>query len=71
MKIGMVVHSYYPADVRVRRECEALADRGDRVDLICLGKSSEDLREQIGNVSVYRVPLQHRRGQGPLGYVSE
>ena len=71
MKIGMVVHSYYPADVRVRRECEALADRGDTVDLVCLSRPTEAPREQVGNVAVYRVPIQHRRGQSPIGYVFE
>ena len=47
MKIAMVVHSYYPADVRVRRECEALADRGEHVDLICLQKANEKANEKI------------------------
>ena len=71
MKIAMVVHSYYPNDVRVRRECEALADRGDSVDLICLRKNGERSREQIDNVEVRRLPVQHNRGQGPLGYIKE
>ena len=71
MKMAMVVHSYYPADVRVRRECEALADRGDSVDLICLQKSDEPAFETVGNVDVYRLPVQHHRGQGPAGYIKE
>ncbi len=71
MRIGMVVHSYYPADVRVRRECEALDDRGDMVDLVCLGRPSEPRREKLGNVWVRRVSTEHRRGQSPLGYVVE
>jgi len=71
MKMAMVVHSYYPADVRVRRECEALADRGDCVDLICLQKPDESTFETIGNVDVYRLPVQHRRGQGPVTYILE
>lgn len=71
MKMAMVVHSYYPADVRVRRECEALADRNEEVDLICLQKEGESKKETIGNVTVYRLPVQHHRGQGPLGYIIE
>ena len=71
MKMAMVVHSYYPDDVRVRRECEALADRGDTVDLICLQKPDESVSETIGNVSVHRLPVQHNRGQGPFGYIRE
>ncbi|MDA0747642.1 MAG: glycosyltransferase family 4 protein [bacterium] len=71
MNIAMVVHSYYPADVRVRRECEALADRKDTVHMICLQKSGEPATEQIGNVTVFRLPVQHQRGQGPAGYIRE
>ena len=67
----MVVHSYYPDDVRVRRECAALADRGDSVDLICLRKNGERSREEIDNIEVRRLPVQHIRGQGPLGYIKE
>ena len=71
MKIAMVVHSYYPADVRVRRECEALADRGDTVDMVCLRKPDEPPVETVGNVEVHRLPVQHRRGQGPVAYIRE
>jgi len=71
MKMAMVVHSYYPADVRVRRECDALADRGELVDLICLQKAGETSIEVINNVTVYRLPVQHHRGQGPFAYIVE
>lgn len=71
MKMAMVVHSYYPADVRVRRECEALADRGDRVDMICLQKPGESACETVGNVDIHRLPVQHHRGHGQLAYIVE
>jgi len=67
----MVVHAYYPHDVRVRRQCEALADRGDMVDLVCLRADGEAKTEQVGNVTVHRLPLKHERGQGVLGYIAE
>lgn len=67
----MIVHAYYPHDVRVRRQCEALAERGDVVDLICLQQEGEAPAERIGNVNVHRVPVRHVRGQGPLGYLLE
>lgn len=67
----MVVHAYYPHDVRVRRQCEALADRGDIVDLVCLRGDGETKTERIGNVNVHRLPLRHERGQGMIGYVAE
>ena len=71
MRLGMVVHAYYPHDVRVRRQCEALADRGDIVDLVCLRADGESKTERIGNVRVHRLPLKHKRGQGAAGYVLE
>ncbi|MEE2754665.1 MAG: glycosyltransferase family 4 protein [Candidatus Latescibacterota bacterium] len=67
----MVVHSYYPHDVRVRRQCEALADRGDIVDLVCLKANGESKKETIGNVNVHRLPLKHKRGQSVAGYIAE
>ena len=67
----MVVHAYYPHDVRVRRQCEALADRGDEVDLVCLQDEGEQSTERIGNVNVHRLPLKHNRGQGVTGYLVE
>ncbi len=71
MRLGMVGHAYYPHDVRVRRQCEALADRGDTVDLVCLRADGEKKTERLGNVNIHRLPLKHERGQGVLGYVAE
>lgn len=67
----MVVHAYYPHDVRVRREVEALGDRGDVVDVICLRQDGEDDYEEVGPARVHRLPVQHRRGQGVRGYAAE
>ena len=54
----------------MRREVEALLDRGHEVDLICLRRKGEVGRERWRGVQIYRMPLQHRRG-GTLGYVLE
>jgi len=64
----MLVHGYYPADVRVRREAEALAETGYNVRVICLrgtnytNRQRESTREKINNVYVYRLPLSRKRG---------
>ena len=66
--IGMLVHSYYPRDIRVRREAEALVEAGFKVDVICLrlpkisGRYPERSREVINNVGVYRLPIVRKRG---------
>jgi len=58
-KICMLAYSNYEADGRVRRYAEALASRGDRVDVIALSNSSGRLDEvKISGVAVY--PIQRR-----------
>jgi glycosyltransferase involved in cell wall biosynthesis len=64
----MLVHCYYPQDIRVRREAEALVEAGFGVHVICLrapGKSGRFLqpsRESINGVHVCRLPIARRRG---------
>jgi len=58
-KICMVAYSYYESDNRVRRYAEALASRGDQVEVIALGNESTSLGEvDIGGVRLRRI--QHR-----------
>jgi len=62
-KLAMVVFSYYPADIRVRREAEALVDTGITVDILCLRGKSEAKKEIVDGVQVYRIPLQRKRSR--------
>lgn len=65
----MIVHSYYPWDVRVKKEVEALVER-HKVDVICLRNDVEGKKEKIGNVTIYRVSVKRKHG-GALRYVYE
>jgi glycosyltransferase involved in cell wall biosynthesis len=56
-------HSYYPAELNVRREAEALLEDGYRVHVICLRGPGEARRENIGGVDVRRLPVGHQRGR--------
>lgn len=67
----MVSHSYYPDDPRVRREAEALRDKGYRVDIICLRDRDERRHEVINGIRVYRLPVKRHRGQGFIIYLAE
>lgn len=64
----MLVLNYYPRDIRVRREAEALAEAGFRVDVVCLtapevsGGRPQRSREIINGVRVHRLPLSRKRG---------
>lgn len=66
----MIVHSYCPNDPRVRREAEAIAERGDRVDVICLKDQGQRGNETIAGVTYWRLPLRRRRG-GAARYIFE
>ena len=58
-KICMISHSKYESDNRVRRYAEALAKRGDQVEVLAIGWKSTPLGpEVINGVTVNR--LQHR-----------
>jgi glycosyltransferase involved in cell wall biosynthesis len=69
-RVAAVVFSYYPADPRVRREAEALEERGVPVDVICLRGEGQKAREQLGGITVHRLPLRRKRG-GKVRYIAE
>src|SRR5262245_48323578 len=58
----MIVQNYYPfAEVRVRREAEALVERGHSVDVVCRHHGEEPRRESVGSVTVHRIALGAKR----------
>src|SRR5436190_6751098 len=60
----MVVHSYYPSDVRVRREARAASAAGWDVDVLAMRDGSEAPDEVVDGVRVRRLPITHSRGGG-------
>lgn len=59
MRIILVAYSFYETDNRVRRYAEALANRGDHVDVIAIAREGSKKYEKISGVNVYRI--QHRK----------
>jgi glycosyltransferase involved in cell wall biosynthesis len=57
----MVVYSYFPQDVRPRREAEALLKEGYQVDILCLRMSDQSEEESIFGVNTYRVNMSKSR----------
>lgn len=57
----MVVYSYFPQDVRPRREAEALINAGYEVDLICLRQPDQSKFENICRVNTYRINISKSR----------
>jgi glycosyltransferase involved in cell wall biosynthesis len=60
--VAIVRHSFYPLELNVKREAEALRDAGFDVHVVCLRGSGEAPRETVEGVQVYRLPVTHRRG---------
>jgi glycosyltransferase involved in cell wall biosynthesis len=62
----MVTHSLYESDGRVMRYAEALAARGDEVEVMALRKEGKPKEEVIGGVRVFRIHMrtfkEKRRG---------
>jgi glycosyltransferase involved in cell wall biosynthesis len=62
-RVAIVRHSFYPSELNVKREAEALRDAGFDVDVICLRNRGEVSGETIEGVRVHRLPVGHRRGK--------
>ncbi len=61
--VAIVRHSFYPSELNVKREAEALRDAGFEVHVVCLRNRGETTRATIDGIEVYRLPVGHRRGQ--------
>lgn len=63
----MIAYTSYAHDARVRRHAEALALRGDQVDVICLGGLPANGTK---SVNVIGIPVARYRGSNRMRYVS-
>lgn len=69
-RIAIVVHAVYPGDPRVRRQADALVERGHEVDILCLRGKGEAAEEVDGAVRVVRLPV-NRTVTGVAGHTAE
>jgi glycosyltransferase involved in cell wall biosynthesis len=67
----MVALTSYQSDARVRREAEALVERGDHVDVICLRGVDAPRRRSLDGVRLYEVWVPRYRGSSTLSYVAQ
>jgi glycosyltransferase involved in cell wall biosynthesis len=61
LRVAMVHLSDFRLDSRIQRQARALAERGDEVDLICVGER-EELRVGKGSIHVHPVASQKAAG---------
>jgi glycosyltransferase involved in cell wall biosynthesis len=67
-RIGMIVYSVYRRDNRVIRYADALAERGDTVDVFSLkNKPSDPPVEKVGSVQVHRIRGRYTKDQKSQG----
>jgi len=53
----------FPYDTHLRREVDALLRAGHEVEVVCMSRPGEPLRERDDRLSIWRVPVRHRRGR--------
>ncbi len=69
-RIGMMICSEYEANPRVRRQAEALADRGDEVTVFALHAHGRPRLEAIDGVHVVHSSVRKYRGDSARSYLS-
>ncbi|HYH01121.1 MAG TPA: glycosyltransferase family 4 protein [Terriglobales bacterium] len=67
----MITHSLYESDGRVMRYAEALAARGDEVDVIALCKNGMSREETIAGVHLFRVHSRTFKEQHKLAFLKQ
>jgi glycosyltransferase involved in cell wall biosynthesis len=67
----MIAFTHYRTDPRVRREAEALVQRGDSVDVICIRAAERDEKRSVDGVSLYEVWTPRYRGSNPIMYMAQ
>jgi glycosyltransferase involved in cell wall biosynthesis len=60
MKVCMVAYTFYEGDNRVMRYAEALAGRGDHVDVISVGKKNQARFEVLNGVRIFRIQTRQK-----------
>jgi glycosyltransferase involved in cell wall biosynthesis len=69
MNICMVAYTFYESDNRVMRYSEALAARGDQVEVICLGRKGQLAAEVLRGVRVFRIQTRARDEKTKRSYL--
>lgn len=53
----MLLHEFYPNDIRVTKEVSSLNEAGFEIHLICLQRKSELKTEMVNGIKVHRIPI--------------
>ena len=69
--IAMIAHTHYEEDPRVRREAEALVERGRPVDVYGLRRDGQPAEEVLDGVRLVRLGVERHQGAGIPTYLRE
>lgn len=69
MRICMLAYTFYETDNRVKRYAEALANRGDDVDVISLRQEGQSAHDIHKGVNIYRIQKRTFNEKGKLSYL--
>ena len=69
MRVCMVAYSFYETDSRVMRYAESLAQRGDEVEVLALGKPGVAQTDVVCGVRVHRLQGRPFYEKSPFAYV--
>ena len=69
MRICMISYSQYEFDNRVHRYGESLIQRGDQVDVICLGAKAQPKIGELGGVRLFRIQSRDYNEKSPLTFL--
>jgi glycosyltransferase involved in cell wall biosynthesis len=69
MKACMIAYSVYETDGRVMRYAEALAQRGDTVEVIALSRGDQPREDMVNGVRVFRLQSRDRREKSKFTYL--
>ncbi|WP_420387499.1 glycosyltransferase family 4 protein [Roseivirga sp.] len=56
-KICMLLHEYYPNDIRVSKEVAPLIEAGFDIHLICLQRKGESAQGEVNGIHVHRIDI--------------
>lgn len=69
MRIAMLAYSFYESDTRVMQYSTALAQRGDKVDVLTLRRPGAPSFEVMDGVNVYRIQSRTVNEKRPVKYL--
>lgn len=69
MNVCMIAYTFYEGDNRVMRYAEALAARGDHVDVIALAKPAQPRFEILNSVRVFRIQTRQKNEKSQLSHL--